>query len=55
MGWKKWNFLNGKDGIDGGIWTVKTDAAELGSARLNEKNKVITVGVNPGLAGRLGE
>lgn len=32
----KWNekmeFFNGKDGIDGGIWTEKTDAAELGSA-----------------------
>ena len=33
---RKWNekmeFFNGKDGIDSGIWTVKTDAAELGSA-----------------------
>lgn len=29
---EKMEFLNGKDGIDGEIWTEKTDAAELGSA-----------------------
>ncbi len=29
---EKMEFFNGKDGIDGGIWTVKTDAAEPSSA-----------------------
>ena len=29
---EKMEFFDGKDGIDDGIWTVKTDAAERGSA-----------------------
>ena len=52
---EKMEFFNGKDGIDGGIWTVKQTRRNWVPPRLNEKNKVITVGVNPGLAGRLGE
>ena len=29
---EKMEFFNGKDGIDGGSWTVKTDAEEHSSA-----------------------
>lgn len=52
---EKMEFFNGKDGIDDGIWTVKQTRRSEVPPRLNGKNEGITVGVNPGLAGRLGE
>lgn len=33
-------FLKEKDGIDGGIWVVKTDAAELCSAASEREARV---------------
>lgn len=52
---EKMEFFNGKDGIDGGIWTVKTDAAELGSAAFEREKRGIAVGVMLGPAGQPGE
>lgn len=52
---EKMEFFNGKDGIDGGIWIGKTDAAELNPAAPEQEKQGNNSGVNLGLAGRLGE